>query len=105
MSEPKFTTGPWVCRRVIPELGGGFIIHEDENRHSICHIPKYYENGIANAGLITAAPELYAECKRAEEICTAFYDFMVEKGVFGARGILETRDRIRAILLKVNGEV
>lgn len=114
MSETKFTPGPWIpagpsfgepkmkyANSVIPDRD------DDEYTDDICEMPLlfYDEEQEANAHLISAAPDMYAELEAAMNV------FRFYQGHHAAKGHSDKEqtnkqyaDRIAKVLAKARGE-
>ena len=101
MNKPTFTKGPWtVTDWHIATKDGPIIatINEDENGYASDEIRKcFVPISRANARLIAAAPELFAQCKFLEKVLT-------EAIMTGDSGADLELDQLRELLAKVEGE-
>ena len=77
MNKPTFTKGPWHCGQgngegsIFADNGGRVTLAKKGTAlHPICHIQNSFEENEdkANARLIAAAPELFAQCKFLEKV-------------------------------------
>ena len=77
MNKPTFTKGPWHCGQgngegsIFDDNGGRVTLAKKGTAlHPICHIQNSFEENEdkANARLIAAAPELFAQCKFLEKV-------------------------------------
>jgi hypothetical protein len=98
MSEPKFTPGPWKVRLYNHYIGRNYTTrrtHKVENKSGlqvVCTVTSgVYAQG--NLDLIAAAPDMYAELERIEDVLEDSEDC----------GEISL-DRIKSILRKARGE-
>ena len=103
-----FTPGPWMLSTSIHEEE-----HGDQEYSHITAIKKHSDIGmikvakydpirsmdVANARLIAAAPEMYAQCKLFERVCVE----LLMQGETGGYEELEKLTRVSAILAKIDG--
>lgn len=93
------TPGPWDGKRVDlwgsdrVGLGLGFLSTSNEERRA---------EGLANARLIAAAPELYDAAENALNVIIACCK--PDDGVDDAKAIADARTMLRAALAKANGK-
>lgn len=87
MTEPKFTPGPWRKSFTTVDCGRGRYINQIWWKH------KDVAEAEANAALIAAAPEMYTELARIEDILEDSEDC----------GEISL-DRIKTVLRKARGE-
>lgn len=94
-------TGAFVSLAInaVDSLGGDsskdIRIDAGENRDITIHA-LIQENGIGNARLTDAAPDLYEACLKAEELLSPFQD----SGLLGDKALIN----VRAALAKVRGD-
>lgn len=99
-----FTPGPWHYSEVIRggdqyyrQIRADFKIARVHACHSgVIGTKKGREEDEANARLIAAAPELYAQAKNLERLLT-------ELAMQGETGTDEALEEVRAVLAKVDG--
>lgn len=100
MTETRFTPGPWECKQVPTSAGRAFRIGKDAmldpGPRGCCIIYDDYGHGtnerMANANLISAAPDMYAALEMAYEALDTFSvgddDLVTEAPILAARAAL-----------------
>ncbi len=100
MSAPSFTPGPWRAYRANTNSAGDSALHNGGRfAVSTVHIPNF-EQELANARLIAAAPELY-EALDALSLVVGLTAFKHEEQ---RAPLQEAVDAARAALAKARGE-
>jgi hypothetical protein len=93
MSEHKHTPGPWVLDETSPTSRRIYANEVDRRNEQILatvSAHQWYEEGLANARLIAAAPDLLAACEKLAAI-------------EDVQDVNDARDMARAAIAKVKG--
>ncbi|CAM0102509.1 hypothetical protein VPH234P10_0020 [Vibrio phage 234P10] len=100
-SEAKFTQGPWFYDNYILVDGSVRVVH---GNITITYHGEANDHDIANAHLIAAAPEMYAEIERDVLEVEARLKF-ADKRTLAVNPDVENLKRKKALLAKARGEL